>query len=236
MISGRIGMDIKNASISIEAIYQYIYNPKNHKHKLWQYLPCGRKKRKVKHGRSVRNNSKIPDAVSIGMRPKSIAKRKIVGHWETDNVEGPRASRPALSVSVERALRFVSIRKVKNKSADEKIKALNSGLSKLPQKLRLSITQDNGTENTKHEIVKVSLGVDMYFCHSYHSWEKGSVENRNKVIRRFFPKGTDFSMVSDEQVRFVENVLNNMPLRCLKFRKPNEIMYKLENKLKQLNP
>ena len=236
MISGRIGIDIKGASISIETIYQYIYSKKNRRYKLWEKLPLARIKRRRKHGRKVRGNSKIPNALSIDMRPKSIAKRKTIGHWETDNVEGPRTSKPALSVCVERALRFVSIRKVRNKTADEKVKALNSGLSKLPQQLRLSITSDNGTENMKHDVVKVSLGVDMYFCHPYHSWEKGSVENRNKVIRRFFPKGTDFAMVSVEQVQYVENIINNMPLRCLKFRKPSEIMSKVGTRLNQLNP
>lgn len=236
MISGRISIDIKDVTISIETIYQHIYNSKNRKHKLWEYLPCGRKKRKVKYGRGVRNNSKIPNALSIDLRPRSIAKRKAVGHWETDIVEGLRKSKPALSVCVERVLRFVSIRKVRNKTADEKVKALNKGLSKLPQKLRLSITSDNGSENMKHDAVKVSLGVDMYFCHPYHSWEKGTVENRNKVIRRFFPKGTDFAMVPVKQVSYVENIINNMPLRCLKFRKPSEIMSKLEARLNQTNP
>lgn len=235
MISGRIGYDIKGASISVETIYRHIYKPSNHKSKLWEFLPCGRKKRKPKKGRSVRNNSKIPYAVSIDLRPKSIAKRKAYGHWETDNVEGPKTSKPALSVSVERAIRFVTIRKVKNKSADEKLKALNTGLSKLPQPLRLSITQDNGSENTNHQAVAQLLGTQMFFCHPYHSWEKGSVENRNKIIRRFFPKGTDFTYVTTQQIQFVEHVLNNMPLKCLNFKKPCEIMSKVEKRLNQSN-
>lgn len=232
MISGRVGLDIKEASISTEAIYQHIYSRKNLKYKLWEKLPCGRKKRAKKHGRKVRNNSKIPNAISIDLRPKYVLNRVKSGHWETDNVEGPRTSKPALSVTVERAMRYVSIKKVKNKSADEKVKALNTGLAKLPKKLRVSITQDNGAENTSHEVVKVSLEVDMYFCHPYHSWEKGSVENRNKVIRRFFPKGTDFTNIQPEQIQFVENVINNMPLKCLHFKKPSEKMAQLVNKFK----
>jgi len=235
MISGRISTDIKGASISVETIYQHIYKPSNRKSKLWECLPCGRKKRKPKKGRSVRNNAKIPNALSIDIRPKSIATRKTYGHWETDNLEGPKTSKPALSVSVERLTRFVSIRKVKNKSADEKLKALNTSLSKLPQPLRLSITQDNGSENTNHTLVKQTLGTQMFFCHPYHSWEKGSVENRNKIIRRFFPKGTDFTHVTTHQIQFVENVLNNMPLKCLNFKKPCEIMSKVEKRLNQSN-
>lgn len=176
MISGRISTDIKGASISVETIYGHIYKPKNRKHRLWEHLPCGRKKRSKKYGRKIRNNSKIPNAVSIDLRPKSIAKRKVYGHWETDNVEGPRSSKPALSVSVERLTKFVSIRKVKNMSADEKCKALNTGLSKLPQPLRLSIIQDNSSENTSHEFTSNILGTKMFFCHPYHSWEKAPLK------------------------------------------------------------
>lgn len=68
----------------------------------------------------------------------------------------------------------------------------------------------------------------MYFCHAYHSWEKGTVENRNKAIRRFFPKGTDFNLVTDKEIQAVEDFLNNMPMVCLGFKTPNEIMYKLK--------
>lgn len=232
MISGHIKYDIKGASISTETIYQYIYKPKNRKAKLWEHLPSGKKKRSKHHGRKLRNNSKIPHAVSIDLRPKLISKRIQLGHWETDNVEGPKVSKPALSVSVERVLRYTTIKKVKNKSADEKTNALKQTLAKYPQQLRRSITQDNGTENTNHEIVKHLLGTDMFFCHPYHSWEKGAVENRNRVIRRFFPKGTDFTYVSTQQISFVEEIINNMPLKCLQFKTPNEKMSQLMNKLK----
>lgn len=233
MISGRIGLDIKGVSISIEAIYQHIYARKNRRYELWAHLPLGRKKRCKKFGRKVHSNSKIPNAVSIDLRPKYINNRKKIGHWETDNVEGPRKSKPALSVSTERVVRYVRIIKVGSHSATEKVRSLRRTFDKYPKALRLSITQDNGMENTNHEVVTQFLGVQMFFCHAYHSWEKGTVENRNKVIRRFFPKGTDFSDVSVGQIQFVEDVINNMPLRCLRFRTPNEkisqLMYKLKS-------
>lgn len=236
MISGRISLDIKGTSISTETIYQYIYNPKNRKYKLWEKLPSGRKKRRKKLGRKVQKNSRIPHAVSIDLRPKSANNRTKLGHWETDNVESPRASRPALSVCVERKIRFISISKVKNKTALEKTKSLIKTFSKLPPPLKQSITLDNGSENTSHIKIAQILGTKMYFCHPYHSWEKGSVENRNRVIRRFFPKGTDFSLVTLEQLKFVETVINNMPLKVLKFKKPSEKMQQLEFKLNQIKP
>lgn len=231
MISGRIGIDIRGAKISIEAVYQHIYSEQNRKSKLWEYLPCGRKKRSKKYGRKVHNKGKIPNAVSIDLRPKYINKRIQCGHWETDNVEGPRSSKPALSVCVERSFRYIRISKILNQTSDEKIKSIRGTLGAYPKQLRLSITQDNGKENIRHEEISKSLDLNMYFCHSYHSWEKGCVENRNKVIRRFFPKGTDFSKVSKKHIRFVENVINNMPMRCLKYKKPSEKMSQLMNKL-----
>lgn len=230
MISGRIGKDIKGANISIESIYQYIYSKKARQSKLWEYLPCGRKKRRKKYGRKVRNNGKIPNSISIDLRPKSIDKRKKPGHWETDNVEGCRSTKPALSVTVERSIRCVDLKKIKNQTSDEKVKAIRKHFSKCPPALRKSMTQDNGKENTKHELISKELGLDMYFCHAYHSWEKGSVENRNRVVRRFFPKGTDFTRVTNKEIEYVQQVINNMPLKCLNYDKPSERMSQLMSK------
>ena len=234
MISGRIPLDIENASIAPETIYQYIYRRKNIKYKLWENLPCSRKKRMKKLGRKVFKSSKIPDAISIDVRPKYINNRSQIGHWETDNVEGPKTTRPALSVSVERKLRYVEISKIQNKTSGQKVKSLTQHLASYPKHLRISITQDNGSENSNHALVKHLLGTEMYFCHPYHSWEKGSVENRNKVIRRFFPKGTDFSKISNKKIRFVQDVINNMPMKLLKFKKPSEKMNEVLNKIKRV--
>jgi IS30 family transposase len=232
MISGRIGIDIKGASISIETIYEYIYSRKARRYKLWELLPCGRRKRMKKHGRKVQKISKIPNAVSIDKRSKIVANRRQVGHWETDNIEGPRQSRPALSNTMERVMRYVKLSKVLNKTADEKLRAIESKMKNLPTEIRLSITGDNGCENSKHDLIAKLFGEKMYFCHPYHSWEKGAVENRNRIVRRFFPKGTDFSKVTNTQIQFVEDVINNMPLKCLKYRTPSEKMHRLMTALK----
>lgn len=227
IIAGRIGIDIPNASIDTETIYRYIYSKTARKYKLWRYLPLGRKKRMRKLGRKVRNKGKVPNAVSIDNRSKIVANRKQEGHWETDNIEGIRKSKPALSVTVERSIRFHLIAKIPNQTAIIKSDTLVTQLIAFPPNLRRSITQDNGKENYAHEKTTASLGTKMYFCHAYHSWEKGTVENRNKSIRRFFPKGTDFSKVSKKEVAAVENILNNMPMKCLNFLTPYEKMSKL---------
>lgn len=236
MIAGRIGQDIPGAHIAIETIYQYIYSKSARQYKLWELLAVGRKKRRKKGGRMVQRKSRIPMAISIAVRPKVIGKRKQAGHWETDTVEGPPTSKPALSVTLERVARYVSLQKVASTTATEKITALAVGLSKFPSALRQSITQDNGAENTDHQRVTELLGTAMFFCHPYHSWEKGSVENRNRVIRRFFPKGTDFANISPDTIQFVETVLNSMPLKCLRFKTPSEKMRQLESQLHQAKP
>jgi len=228
MISGHMKYDIKGISIDKETIYRYIYSKKAKKYKLWTHLPCGRSKRMKKNGRRVQNRGKVPNAVYIGLRPKIINDRKQFGHWETDNVESPRKSKPSLSVIVERKLRLVIITKIPNQTSNVKSKSLIKRLNNYPVQLRRSITQDNGKENYSHQNTTLKLGTKMYFCNPYHSWEKGAVENRNKIIRRFFPKGTDFAKISNNEVKYVENVINNMPLKCLKYKTAYE-------KLRELN-
>lgn len=185
-----------------------------------------------KRGRGVRNKGKVPNAVSIDVRPKSVSKRKEVGHWETDNMEGPRFARPALSVSVERVFRLTLITKMPKSTSEEKTKALVKRLNNVPKDLRLSLTCDNGKENYGHESTKVALGMEMYFCHAYHSWEKGTVENRNRKARRFFPKGTDFTYVTGREVRAVERIINNTPMKCLGYLTPYEKMSQYLNTVK----
>lgn len=234
-ISGRIGLDLKGATVCPETIYGYVHSPLARRDKLWQYLPSKRKKRRQRTGRKVHNRGKVPNALSIELRPKRVLSRKEAGHWETDNVEGLRPSKPALSVLVERTLRLVLISRVVDQTAAVKTRSLARRLKPLPKELRLSITQDNGKENYGHQETEKALGTRMYFCHAYHSWEKGSVENRNRVIRRFFPKGTDFAQVREEEITKVERIINSMPMKCLGNRTPYERMDQLLLKLKSNN-
>lgn len=232
MICGRIGMDISGAAIDTETIYRYIYSRQARTYRLWEYLPCARKKRMKKFGRKVRNRGRVPNALSIDMRPKGIEARTQAGHWETDNVEGPKTSKPALSVTVERKSRFHIVSKIPNQTALVKSNVLVKRLSTYPTKVRRSITQDNGKENYAHEQTQIQLGTDMYFCHAYHSWEKGTVENRNSVLRRFLPKGTDFTKVSEGEIKEVERILNNMPMKCLQYKTPHEKMQQVLARLR----
>lgn len=96
-----------------------------------------------------------------------------------------------------------------------------------PNNLRLTITTDNGSENSHHKIISEQLQLTMYFCHAYHSWEKGGVENMNKRIRRFIPKGTSIDQISKSRIKQIEWILNNTPRKCLGYLTPHEKMLEL---------
>ena len=118
------------------------------------------------------------------------------------------------------------IDKLERNTAKDVRSCLIARLKALPENLRRSCTYDNGSENTEHELVNEELGTQSYFCHPYASWEKGTIENTNGLIRRFFPKKTDFALVSVEQVKIVEDLLNNRPRKCLNYRTPTEVFNK----------
>jgi transposase, IS30 family len=211
-------------TITPECIYQYIYSKKARRDKLWQYLPSSRRKRRKQGGRKSINRGKAPNAVNIAKRPKYIQKRIQLGHWETDLMEGPRYSKPALSVSLERSTRMVVLTMVKNKSMVLKTNAVVSRLINLPQALLKTMTFDNGTENFDHQTIAEKLNVKTFFCNPYTSQEKGSVERKIKDIRRFIPKGTPLTDVSEHQIKQIEYWLNNKPMKCLGYLSPYEKM------------
>ncbi len=221
-IAGRLSLDHPELSICHETIYRTIYSGENKKFKLWKYLTNRRKKRMKKGGRAVHKDSRIPEAVSIDKRPKIVDRRKQPGHWESDNVIGCQTDKSALSVTVERKLKVTLLSKLSAKTADEKTKNLFIKMSLLPDRLRRTMTVDNGGENSNHKQITESLGIDVYFCHAYHSWERGTVENTNGIIRRFIPKGISMDTITEEDIKAIEWKLNNTPRKCLGFRTPYE--------------
>jgi len=225
-IAGRLSREYPKESICHETIYQYIYAKKTKTRgmKLEHYLTLKRKRRMKQNGRSVHRHSKIPEAVSIEKRAKSIERRRTVGHWETDNVIGKVTDKTALSVTVERRTRFTIISKLKDRKADTKAVSLIQRLRRYKTK---TLTADNGSENTKHHYIAKELHLHMYFCHAYHSWEKGTVENTNGRIRRDIPKGISIDTISEAYIVDLEEKLNNTPRKCLQFLTPNEMMHKL---------
>ena len=226
-ISNKLSLDHPGKSISIETIYQYIYSKKAKRFKLWQYLTVQRKKRMKKGGRTVQRDSKIPGSISIDLRPEVVSLRSRVGDWETDNLGGKTTDQTALSVTVERLSRYAILTKLHNRLAITKKDALVRRLGMFPDHLRLTLTTDNGSENSNHKEISEDLKLTMYFCHAYHSWEKGTVENINKRIRRFIPKGKSIDSISKRRIKQIEWILNNTPRKCLGYLTPEEKMLEL---------
>src|SRR3989344_1719018 len=226
-ISGRLPKIHPGKSISVETIYQYIYSKPAKRYKLWQLLTCQRKKRMKKNGRTVQRDGKIPGSISIDLRPEVVGLRERIGDWETDNLGGKTTDKTALSVTVERLSRYTILTKLSNRLAVTKKEALVRRLGIFPKEARLTLTTDNGSENSQHKEISETLRLTMYFCHAYRSWEKGSVENMNKRIRRFIPKGTSIDQVSKTRIKQIEWILNHTPRKCLGYLTPEEKMLEL---------
>ena len=222
-ISGRLRVDYpndKSMRIHWETIYKFIY-AKEYKHlALWEYLPRKRKKRRKKNGRKV-HRSKIPHRVSIHKRPEEINDKSEFGHWEGDTVEG-KGHGESLHTELERVSRLLSAKKVKAITSAEALRAQIEIFQPLSPKARQSTTLDNGRENHKHAELK-TLGMKTYFCDPYSSWQKGSNEYHNGLLRRYFPKGTDFSTVPAEELNDVLDELNNRPRKVLQYKTPKEV-------------
>lgn len=218
LIAGRLKKLHPNLSISHEAIYQWIYADAR---ELIAFLLRANRNRKRRGYSRRHKKTHIPERISIRERPAQVQLRQEAGHWETDTAVS-RQSLAALQVSVERKTRITKLGKLARKGAREMSTALTRRLIRYPKSFRLSITYDNGSENTEHVRTNKILGTQSYFCEPFHSWERGTVENTIGLVRRFFPKKTDFAKVSKNKINAVERWLNHRPRKCLGFLTPLE--------------
>lgn len=224
LISGRLALKYPELLISHEAIYQFIYDKSTRtEHNLVPYLARAHKRRRLRTHSHRHKSLHIPRRVSIKERPSEVQTRIQPGHWEADTLIS-RRSKAALAVALERTSRHLHLAKLPAKTSQSLRCALTRRLSRYPQSLLRSITYDNGCENVEHEYTNKVLGTQSYFCEPFHSWEKASIENAIGLIRRFFPKKTDFDLVTKEQVKRVETLLNTRPRKCLNYRTPNEVL------------
>ena len=226
-ISGRIKDDYPNdpiMSISHEAIYIHIYSHPQARlnRKLIALLPY-HKSRRRKVDRSKKRKTRIKDQTSIDQRPKHIETRKEIGHWEGDLMIGV-GHKSAIGTLVERKARFTYIIKLKNRRSTTVVSGFSKKLNNLESIFKKTMTYDNGMEMANHKTLTEKTGMQVYFAHPYSSWERGTNENTNGLIRRYFPKGTDFNNVTEEQLKIVQDKLNNRPRKVLGFKTPNEIM------------
>lgn len=213
----------KLMQISHEAIYLYIYlhSKKELKDMLITELRQQRKFRgNVRRGSDKRTT--IADAVRIDERPQEVIGREIPGHWEGDLILGKdRAS--AIGTIVERSTRAVILVHLKARDSKTVRLAFEKKFNALPQLMKKSMTYDNGVEMAQHKLFTKHTKVQVYFTHPYSPWERPTNENTNGLLRQYFPKGTDLSVISKERLQFVQDELNERPRRTLDYRTPMEV-------------
>lgn len=220
-ISGRLTLDNPQLSICTETIYQFIYAAENKHKQLWEYLPRKQKKRRKKQGRSV-HKSRIPDRVSIHDRPQIADQRIELGHWEGDTVEG-KGHKDGIHTEVERVSRYMLAIKVPAITSAQTISVQLAMFKTLPDFLRKSTTLDNGKENHMHTGLR-QLGMLVFFCDPYSSWQRGTNEYHNGLLRRYLPKKTSFANLSQEELDDIVEEINNRPRKVLHFKTPVEIL------------
>ena len=206
-----------------ESIYQWIYNDR---HDLIPFLTKSHKKRRKRGSGKQKRCPKVPNRIMIDKRPEYINLRSRIGHWEADTIISGK-SKAAVMVLAERRTRYVVFKKLDAKTAFCMHKATVESLTKYPLKIRQSITYDNGTENALHEHTNKKLGIKSYFCNPYHSWEKGTVENLIGILRRFYPKKTDWKYISQWDLNKVARFINNRPMKLLGFKTPYQVFIAL---------
>ena len=213
IISHEWSLVSNNKHFSAQSIYTLIYL---HRTEWKKYLICKGKKY-TRSNDSRKNSCTLKNCVSIEERPNEVNNRNRPGDFEIDTVVSCRGGKSCLAVIVCRSSRLYFIRKIKDKSASEMTKAIISVLKDFDVK---TITFDNGKENAFHEKITDALKCKCYFCHPYASYEKGSIENRNKILRQFFKKGTNFDLISDEEISRIQDMINNRPMKVLNWVSP----------------
>jgi IS30 family transposase len=219
-IAGRLWKERGEAVICHETIYRFIYSEQGKKMGLSEYLPWKRTKRRKKRGRRV-HRSRIPDRVSIHNRPMEASSRAEFGHWEGDTVEG-RGHKAGIHTEVERVSRLTLAVKVKQVSSEQAIEAQKAMFAPLPAEARKSTTLDNGRENHLH-MKLAGLGMATYFADPYSSWQRGTNEYHNGLLRRYLPKGSSFEDLDDDDLADIVWEINNRPRKVLNFNTPQEV-------------
>ena len=210
----------KSIMISHQRIYQFIVEEKMSGGNLYRNLRQGNKKRRKKYGKNALKRGQIQNRVPITQRPDYIDKRTTPGHWEGDTIIG-KNHKKAMITLVERKYGFTVVEKVESKNAEMVAEKICRVLLKYKDQVK-SITFDNGLEFAAHELIAKTLKCKIYFAEPYSSYQRGTNENTNGLIRQYFPKGSDFDEYSDKDVRKVMISLNNRPRKRLNFCTPEE--------------
>ncbi|TSC58641.1 MAG: transposase [Candidatus Peregrinibacteria bacterium Greene0416_62] len=209
-------------AVSHEAIYRYIWKAKEEGGCLHLHLPRKGKRPRF-YGLQGASASHIPNRRDIRERPKIVDKKKRCGDWESDLVMSPRGVTGAVATFVERYSKYFRAVLLKNQTADEMVRAATEVFSPMPEERRLTMTHDNGSEISKHEEITRTLKIVVYCAEPYRSWQRGLNEHSNGLLRRFFPKGTDFSAITPQELAEAVEKINNCPRRSLHYLTPKEV-------------
>ena len=211
-ISGRMRLEKKPWYVSKNSIYRWLYTNMGQKYCHLLYSKRYHKRKRV----GSKKRTLIPNRVDISKRFRGAENRTRYGHWEKDAIVSSSGISASLAVLGERKSRLLAARKVRNMSPVDHEQATKKMLE---EKKAFSITRDNGIENTHHQ----ETSAPSFFCEPYSSWQKGGIENMNKLIRVFFPKGTDFRFVTQDQVDLAVSLINGKPRKILKYKTALEV-------------
>ncbi|NOK33070.1 IS30 family transposase [Corallococcus exercitus] len=243
-IANRLQVDFPadaSMRLSHEAIYQALYVPSRGalRREFTSYLRTGRTLRVPRARTRVHGKKFVSPESKLNRRPSEVTDRKVPGHWEGDLILGLGSS--AIGTLVERTTRFTLLLhlprmdnhgqpRVKNgpalagHGADAVRSAISSSLTPLPKQMRRTLTWDQGAEMAQHARLRADMGLSIYFCDPRSPWQRGTNENTNGLLRQYFPKGTDLSRYSREQLATVAAALNNRPRRTLGWKTPSEAL------------
>jgi IS30 family transposase len=226
-IAGRLSRqppgDLEGASVSPTTIYRWIWGDRQRTQQWRPFLRIARKPRRKPYGKPSRQGQ-IAGKRSIEERPKEANERERLGDWEGDTLVG-KGRRGYLLTCVDRASRYLIARKLNACAAEPVAEQLQHTIRQLPAEKRHSLTLDNGREFARPIELEKKLDLPVYFAHPYHSWERGTNENTNGLLRQYLPKGTDLTQVTEEQLRAYVRQLNHRPRKCLGFRTAFEVFH-----------
>lgn len=214
--------------ISHESIYTYLYCLPRGEFKK-ELLRCLRQERKFRYNRKASHakRSTITDFLSISERPEEVKERVIPGHWEGDLIMGSKASNSALGTLVERTTKYLLLVPLPRHDAYTVRTEFAKAVKKIPRHLKKSLTYDRGTEIAQHKLFTADTKIQVYLADPHSPWQRGTNENTNGLIRQYFPKGIDFNQISKQEIKIVQDQLNDRPRKALKFLKPDEVFSQL---------
>jgi transposase, IS30 family len=209
--------------ISHETIYRWVYLDASQNGDLRNHLRRRHKKRRrqTRYGSGRRF---IPGRISIDERPAIVNTRERFGDWEGDTVEGAKGT-GGIATHVERKSRYLIAAKLSDKKASTMSAQSIKAFSEIPMAMRLTLTLDNGKEFSQFKELESKTGLTVYFADPYAAWQRGTNENTNVLLRYYFPKGTDFQNVSEEELDLIVNKVNHRPRKCLNYQTPHDVFY-----------